>query len=435
VLVDPHSPTRVFAGSAGAGLFLSADSGNSWRRTGNGLPVLELLSLASARTTPGLVYAATNGAGLYRSSDGGENFAASGSGMSDLAVQAVAVSPTDAAIVLAGTRDAGVFRSTDGGASWTYVFAAMQPVLIERGFSLANIQALAFAPDEADLVYAGSFGGGVFRSDDAGATWSPTGSSPNNSYVHTLSAGPGVLYAGTGGGGLVYRSDDGGVTWRAGKDGLPEVAVLSVLVDPTDTETVYVGSEGGGVFRSDDGGRSWDPLDNGLDSRIIYGLATHQRTPTTVFAATASSGAAGILQLRPFCGDAVLSGAEVCDLGADNGEPDSCCGLNCALRPTGTGCRAAGDACDLDEACDGAIPLCPPDSRDPTCLYCAGDCDDSRDVTVDEVITVVNIALGNSTLDTCLAGDGSGDGFVTVDEVLTAVNRALRGCQGRGQAR
>ncbi len=59
--------------------------------------------------------------------------------------------------------------------------------------------------------------------------------------------------------------------------------------------------------------------------------------------------------------------------------------------------------------------------------YCAGDCIGDDVVTVDELITLVNLALGN-TDELCDAGDTNADGQITVDEIVTAVNRALDGC-------
>jgi hypothetical protein len=59
---------------------------------------------------------------------------------------------------------------------------------------------------------------------------------------------------------------------------------------------------------------------------------------------------------------------------------------------------------------------------------CAGDCDASGEVTVDEVLTLVNIALGNTPVSSCIAGDRNQDGTVTVDEILAAVNAVLSGC-------
>ncbi|MGD0947355.1 MAG: hypothetical protein ABSA52_07980 [Candidatus Binatia bacterium] len=61
---------------------------------------------------------------------------------------------------------------------------------------------------------------------------------------------------------------------------------------------------------------------------------------------------------------------------------------------------------------------------------CAGDCNGDGQVTVDEILTMVNIALGNANISTCLAGDANHDGQITIDEILTAVNNALNGCGG-----
>jgi hypothetical protein len=59
---------------------------------------------------------------------------------------------------------------------------------------------------------------------------------------------------------------------------------------------------------------------------------------------------------------------------------------------------------------------------------CAGDCNDDGTVTVDEILTMVNIALGNTPVTACDVGDANHDGQVAVDEILTAVNNALNGC-------
>jgi hypothetical protein len=59
---------------------------------------------------------------------------------------------------------------------------------------------------------------------------------------------------------------------------------------------------------------------------------------------------------------------------------------------------------------------------------CVGDCNSDDTVTVDEILTLVNIALGNLELSTCEDGDGNGHGQITIDEILTAVNHALNGC-------
>jgi hypothetical protein len=63
-----------------------------------------------------------------------------------------------------------------------------------------------------------------------------------------------------------------------------------------------------------------------------------------------------------------------------------------------------------------------------TVLACIGDCNSNAHVTVDEILTMVNGALGKSDVSVCRVGDANRDGQITVDEILTAVNNALNGC-------
>ncbi|MBI4517502.1 MAG: hypothetical protein HY699_16995 [Deltaproteobacteria bacterium] len=72
----------------------------------------------------------------------------------------------------------------------------------------------------------------------------------------------------------------------------------------------------------------------------------------------------------------------------------------------------------------------PTPSATATPIPCIGDCSGDRHVTVDELVTGVNIALGNLAIDQCSSFDTSGDQKVTVDELLKAVNAALNGCPG-----
>jgi photosystem II stability/assembly factor-like uncharacterized protein len=63
-----------------------------------------------------------------------------------------------------------------------------------------------------------------------------------------------------------------------------------------------------------------------------------------------------------------------------------------------------------------------------TAQDCVGDCNGDGEVTVDEIITGVGIALGDLPVENCTVFDGNGDGSVTVDEILVAVANALDGC-------
>jgi hypothetical protein len=64
----------------------------------------------------------------------------------------------------------------------------------------------------------------------------------------------------------------------------------------------------------------------------------------------------------------------------------------------------------------------------PASAPCVGDCDGSHDVTVNELIIMVNIALGTAPVSTCTAGDADSSGDITVNEIVAAVNNALNGC-------
>jgi hypothetical protein len=61
---------------------------------------------------------------------------------------------------------------------------------------------------------------------------------------------------------------------------------------------------------------------------------------------------------------------------------------------------------------------------------CYGDCGNDSAVSVDELLTLVDIALGNAKVNTCSAGDINRDDHITVDEILMAVNSATHGCAG-----
>lgn len=64
----------------------------------------------------------------------------------------------------------------------------------------------------------------------------------------------------------------------------------------------------------------------------------------------------------------------------------------------------------------------------PTPNPCNGDCDASGEVTIDEIITMVNVALGSAAPSVCTAGDSDGSGMIEINEIIQAVNNAGVGC-------
>jgi hypothetical protein len=76
-------------------------------------------------------------------------------------------------------------------------------------------------------------------------------------------------------------------------------------------------------------------------------------------------------------------------------------------------------------------PTQPPVTSTPidTDSTCVGSCSGEGEVTVSDLVKMVNIALGTAPLSSCPAGDARGSGKITVDEIVAAVNSALNGCQ------
>jgi hypothetical protein len=99
--------------------------------------------------------------------------------------------------------------------------------------------------------------------------------------------------------------------------------------------------------------------------------------------------------------------------------------------------RPHGSACDIGAFESGAAGP-PPPTPTPTITAgptstpgpCDGDCDGGGIVTVNELVTAVNIALGNAAVSACSRADANQNGSVTVDELVRAVNGALNGCVG-----
>src|SRR5258708_16860691 len=104
----------------------------------------------------------------------------------------------------------------------------------------ATVQALAFAPSDSSIVYAGLAGGGVQRSDDGGATWRPASFGISNPVVNALAVDPthpDAVYAGTQGG--LFRSIDGGKHWQTSSP-VNALKVHTIAVDPAHPPVAYV---------------------------------------------------------------------------------------------------------------------------------------------------------------------------------------------------
>src|SRR5206468_3734344 len=156
-------------------------------------------------------------------------------------IMALAIDPMTPSTLYAGTYGGGVYKSTSGGAGWSAVNTGL-PYYYGRYYFRPYVTALAIDPQTPTTLYAGTGGSGVFKSTDGGASWSAVNTglpysgpsyTPHYSYVPALAIDPqtpATLYAGTSGSG-VFKSTDGGASWNAVNTGLPNYPyVLTVAI-------------------------------------------------------------------------------------------------------------------------------------------------------------------------------------------------------------
>jgi photosystem II stability/assembly factor-like uncharacterized protein len=130
---------------------------------------------------------------------------------------------------------------------------------------------LTVDPRDARVLYAGSFGGGVWTSKDGGATWSRLAGVPAQETVNAVAVSPAasrtVLAAGFS---ALWRSTDAGASWKKVLDqGISQPAMTGFAFDPTAPATIYASTDSdghpAGVFRSTDSGATWKPANTGIN--------------------------------------------------------------------------------------------------------------------------------------------------------------------------
>ncbi len=150
------------------------------------------------------------------------------------------------------------------------------------GATAPSIQTLVVAPD--GMLYAGSFGMGLFRSADKGATWEGLNRGLTDPFLLCLAVTPGKhVYAGTMRGG-VYRLSLKGATWESISHGLEDTEVKSFLVH---NHRVYAGT-GQGVYEWVETEQGWKKIGTGLERVLVPGLA--MMDDGRLFAATSGKG-------------------------------------------------------------------------------------------------------------------------------------------------
>jgi len=228
--------------------------------------------------------------------------------------------PSQPNVFYIGVCNGGVWRTTDYGRTW-------QPIFDDQ--PTGSIGAIEVAPSDPDIIYVGSgeglqrpdlsTGDGIYKSTDAGKTWTHLGlrdgqqipriavdpRNPNKLFVAVL----GHPYGPNEERGL-YRSTDGARTFQKvlGKD--ENTGASDVVIDPSNPDTVYAAlwearqgpwensswsGPGGGIFKSTDGGATWRPLTQGVpDGFTQANIAIAPSNPRRLYASIASGRGTGI---------------------------------------------------------------------------------------------------------------------------------------------
>jgi photosystem II stability/assembly factor-like uncharacterized protein len=224
---------------------------------------------------------------------------------------AIAGVPGNPNIYYAGAASGGIFRTTDGGAHWEPIF---------DGEPVSSIGSLAIAPSDPNVIWAGtgeafirsniSIGNGIYKSTDAGKTWSHSGLDRTGRIGRVLidPRNPDVVFACALGHAYgpqpergVFRTTDGGKTWERTLFVDENTGCSDIAMDASNPRILFAGmwqleihtwgrtsgGAGSGLFKSVDGGATWKRLtEHGLPKAPIGKISPQvaRSNPSRVYA-------------------------------------------------------------------------------------------------------------------------------------------------------
>jgi photosystem II stability/assembly factor-like uncharacterized protein len=332
--IDPSNPLRVYLGNDG-GFFSSSSGGGAWTKSVD-LPITQfyagtVAALSGTRllggtqdngtlgtsgstswsvlgiggdgfqclvdpTNTSVVFAewqfCCDGSGLRRSTNGGTSFsAASGFIGSDRYNWStpIAMNPRNHNLLLVGSQR--VYRSTNNGVSYAAISGDLSTNPV-TSLVYGTIATLEISAADTNTYYAGTDDGKVWRSINRGAIWTDVSAGLPVRSVTRVSADPSqasVVYATLSGFGSdehlphVFRSSDRGSTWASISSDLPDAPANDLLVDPLDSQTLFLATDVG-MYVTRNQGASWFPLGQGMPVQTVFDLSLHAPTRTLIAA-------------------------------------------------------------------------------------------------------------------------------------------------------
>jgi hypothetical protein len=309
IAVNEQNPQEFYAAAATGGLWKTLDNGVTWKVVFENQSVNSIGTVTVDQRAPQTVWIGTGeatnrqssgwGDGVYKSTDGGATWINMGL-RNTMRIARIVVDPTNSDIVYVASpghlwgpnAERGLFKTVDGGKTWTSI--------LSRDENTGGVD-VALDPSDSRILYAalyqhrrtpfgfvgGGPGSGLYKSVDAGLTWTPLTNGLPTGTVGRISISiyrkdPRVVYVSIEQGlrytssisydkrlGGVYRSEDKGATWRFMSDWNPRPAYSSQLrVDPSDQSRLYAMQ----WSVSDDSGKTWRSPRQSLhgDDRMVW---------------------------------------------------------------------------------------------------------------------------------------------------------------------
>jgi len=203
-------------------------------------------------------------------------------GLTNTIVSSIAIDPTNTQVIYAGTWGGGIFKSTSGGTNW---------VATNNGFANTYgnfIKCLVIDPKNTSSIYSIVLPGFVYVSNDSGSHWSELWSD-SDAFDTAIAIDPqntSIVYSGTTYG-LIFKFTVNGAQFQtlgwaeAGAD-----SILSLSIDQNNESIIYAGTSNLGAFKSTDGGQSFSPINNGLTNISVHSLAIDPKNTQVIYAGT-----------------------------------------------------------------------------------------------------------------------------------------------------
>ena len=274
VSLHPTDPSIVYAGAQD--LAVMRFTGGTWVNVYSGDGGFSAID----DNTPNTVYVERQwgtgiGSGIARSDNGGTTFTVKQNGI-DLSDRASFIPPLVIDRRAPNRLAFGTYRvylTDDRGDTWK----VSSPELAPAG---TNLRALAFAPSNGAVLWAGTSAGQVWLTASSGATWTNVSAGLPVRTVTDIAVSPDnarTAYVALSGFGTshVYKTSDGGRSWQPLATGLPDAPTNAIRIDPV-PGTLFAGTDVG-VYRTLNDGGSWEIFSDGLPNVAVTELVQNTR--------------------------------------------------------------------------------------------------------------------------------------------------------------